>query len=779
MAYAKKKTKPSGTRQQVPVANLVTDEQHTTLVKWVNEADDATRESRDSSEKCRDYYDSKQWTPAEIAKLKKQKQAATVINRIKPKMDGLMGMERANRTTAKAQPRTPKETGAALAATEATRYVLQDNAYEQKRSTTWDHLLVEGTGGIEVIVKPVEGKDNDYDVVVNAIPWDRIIYDAHSRSKSFSDNPRHQGQVVWMDYDEAAALYPAGKDILESMQSGSSTYDDRPRWMDAGRRRCKIVELYYRKDGDWWYACFTRGGFLKGPQKSPYVDPETKETECPYEFASLFVDRDGNRYGAALQYLDVQDEINKRRSKALHLMSVRQIAVFKGAVDDVNKLRQELAKPDGVVELNQPMNESFEVLKTNDMAAAQFNLLTEAKQEIDAVGYNAAASGKDQRAISGVALRQRTQASQTELAPMFDVLKNLDIRVYRKVWNRIRQYWKAEKWIRVTDDENNLKFVGLNKPMTNADMILKEAEDQKAPPEQLAQLKAQLEVAAQTDPTLNQVVDTHNDIASMDVDIIMDDAPDTVTQEVEDFQAMAEMVKSGFPIPPKAVIMASPLSNKDKILKMMDEQPQIPPELQKKMEQMQEGLQKAGEQVQQLTQENQAMKADTQGEQAKLLLSAQESKAKLDARREEQMAELAVKREVQAEELALERERAAATIQLEREKAEAQIALQGMKQAGDHKAQADKLVFDQQCRSEDQQAKTREKAESDAASVMPKLEQAFTSMQATLEKMAQLQAELLAAFKAPKNIDLSNVVFQRDALGNLTGAAATATPTLQ
>jgi len=50
---------------------------------------------------------------------------------------------------------------------------------------------------------------------------------------------------------------------------------------------------------------------------------EEKETEHAYEFASAFVDRDGGRYGAARQLLDVQDEINKRRSKALHLMSVR------------------------------------------------------------------------------------------------------------------------------------------------------------------------------------------------------------------------------------------------------------------------------------------------------------------------------------------------------------------------------------------------------------------------------------------------------------------------
>jgi hypothetical protein len=621
---SKKKTAaPKGNAQQVDVpagAAEAEDITHGTLVRWVNEADDATVDSRELSEKSRDYYDSEQWTADEKSKLDKQKQAATVINRIKPKMDGLMGMESANRTTAKAFPRTPKHTKGAQAATESVRYVLQDNFYEQVRSSAWENLLLEGTAGIEVIVKPEKKKKDGFKIIVRHIMWDRLIYDPHSRSKSFGDNPRYKGQVVWMDYDEAIEMYPQGADVLETMQDGSSTYGDKPRWMDNTRRRVKIVELYYRKsDGDIWYCCFTLGGYLKNPQKSPYVNEEG-ETEDPYEFASLFVDREGRRYGSARQYLDVQDEINKRRSKALHLNSVRQTFGTAGSVADINKARAELAKPDGHVEFAfGELNKDFGVLPTGDMAAGQFNLLTEAKQEIDAVGYNAAASGKDMHQMSGVALRARSQASQTELAPMFAVLKHLDIRIYRKVWNRIKQYWKAEMWIRVTDDEENLKWVGLNKPITRGEQLLEEAKAQGAPPQQLAQMEQQIKA----DPSMQNVVDTHNDIANLDVDIVMDDAPDTVTQEVEDFQAMAEMVKSGFPLPPEAVIMSSPLGNKDKILKMMKERPQMPPEAQKQMEQMSKQLQATQQEAKKLADQNQQLRMSQAEAQAKIASEAQ------------------------------------------------------------------------------------------------------------------------------------------------------------
>ena len=754
---AKKKSAKQSQHVALGRVDTVADDGHGQLIDWVNEADDATVYGRELSEKARRYYDSEQWTEDEIAKLKAQKQAATVINRIKPKMDGLMGMERVNKTTAKAFPRTPKHTTGAIAVTEAIRFVLQDNSYDGVRSNSWDNIVIEGTAGCEVTVT---AKGDDFRININHLMWDRLIYDPFSRRKDFSD-ARFLGQVVWMDYDEALNEYPNGADMLETMMEGSETYADKPRWMDGTRKRVKIVELYYRKGGDVWYACFTRGGYLKGPAVSPFVNEEG-ETEWPYEFASAFVTRDGVRYGAVRQLTDIQDEINKRRSKALHLMSVRQVRWERGAVEDINKARQELAKPDGVIETTPGME--FEILKTGDMAGAQFNLLTEAKQEIDAVSFSAAAAGKEERNMSGVALRSREMASQTELAPMFDVLKGLDVRVYRKVWNRIKQYWKAEKWIRITDDENKLKFVGLNKPMTAGEQLMQKAQQQGLPPEQLQMLAQKVA----TDPSMQQIVGTENDIAELDMDIIIDDAPDAVTTQAEDFAVLGEMVKSGFQMPPEAVIEASPLSNKDKILKMMREAQQsaVPPQVQEQMQKMQEETQK-------LAQENQALKADT----------AMDS-AKLNADMQKAQADLQLKAQTQAQELQLEREKVQAQIALEREKAAAKLELDQMTMMANQQQQAAKLTFDQECRMKDEHEKSELAMKTD---VGPKVEQAlgavlqqgFAQLAEIMTANLQVSQQILASQETKKQIAISGVKVSRDAKGDIIGVGASVTPTLQ
>jgi hypothetical protein len=677
-------------KQQVDVGSQKqqkADEMLGTLIEWVNESEQLGQDSRDLSEKCRDYYDSKQLSAREIATLKQRKQAPVVINRIKPKMDTLMGMEKAAKTTAKAFPRTPKHEKAAEAASEAIRYCLQDNAFDQVRSDVWENILIEGTGGCEIIAKDYGEKIK---ICIRHIQWDRLIWDPYSRNKYFTD-ARFLGQVVWMDKEQALAEHPGSEDLLESLLESTATYADKPQWVDTKRERVKIVELYYWQGKEIKYACFTRGGYLKGPMVCPYKNEEG-EHEWPYEFASAFVDREGNRYGATKQLLDIQDEINKRRSKALHLMSVRQVRWERGAVEDINKARQELAKPDGVLETTPGME--FEVLKTGDMAAAQFNLLTEAKMEIDAVGANAATQGKDKSVQSGVALRERQNAGTTEVGPMFDRLRHFQYRVFRKVYNRIRQYWKDEMWIRVTDDENNLRWVGLNKPLTRGEQALQQAQSQGLPPEQLAQLQAQ--IAA--DPSMQQVVATENEMADLDVDIIVSEVPDVLTAQIEDFQVLGEMIKSGFPMPPMAVIEASPLSNKDKILKMMKEQPGLPPQVQEQMKTLQE-------QAQKLAEENQALKSDQQTDQAKIMAQAA-------AKRED----LALRKELQDRELAMAPERAAAEIQLEREKADAKIALERTIAAAQIELERERMALEKEKAAQQAQLAERAQASKEQAS---------------------------------------------------------------
>ena len=533
--------------------------------RWFLEAEEAGQDARELAERDRDYYDGKQWRAEERVKLEKRGQAPIVINRIKRKVDFLTGSEVQGRTDPKAFPRTPKHEDAAEAATDALRYVCENNDFDDVRSEAWENKVIEGTGACAVTVKLVR---NEPEIVIEHVPWDRLFWDPHSRKRDFSD-ARYKGIVIWMDHDEAVAKWPGKSDAFEVMLQESTTdetYDDRPKytvWADKTRKRVRIVEIHYTDGrGVWHTAIFTKAAMLNDPAPSLFLNEEG-EPESWLIMASLHVDRDNNRYGAVREMIDPQQEVNHRRSKALHMLSVRQVRAEKGAVEDVGAAKRELAKADGWVETNPGFQ--FELVPTGDMAQAQFSLLQEAKGEIDGMGPNASLQGKQDEALSGRALLAQQQGGFVELGRAFDVRRKWDLAVYRQVWNRVRQFWTAERWVRVTDDEGNLKFVGLNQPITAGEAEIEALKQQGADDETLQLAVEQLSQM----PEAREVVRVDNDVAEMDVDIILEDAPDTVTLQQEQFVELARLAGSGLPIPPDVIIEASSLRNKEALLEKM------------------------------------------------------------------------------------------------------------------------------------------------------------------------------------------------------------------
>lgn len=535
------------------------------LVRQFEEAQDQGRENRELCERDRDYYDGYQLTDDEIATLQQRGQPPVVFNRIAPKIDSVLGFERKLRTDPKAYPRTPKHEQEADSITDAIRYVLHDQGWDQKRSDVAENMAVEGAGAL--IVKVKQSRDG-IDVELSHVPWDRFYYDPYSRTRDFSD-AAYKGVVVWMDEDEVEGKWgKAARELaatcIDNRDWSGDTYDDRPSkttWSDAKRRRVRVCQHYWRVGNKWMRAIFCRAGYLEAPAESPYLD-EDGNPDCELLGVCCYIDRENNRYGIARRMISPQDEINKRRSKALHYLNSRQVIAEHGAVEDVARAKEELKKPDGYVEVNPEAR--FDIQQNVTLAASEMQLLQEAKNEIDASGVNPALEG-DLKAPSGRAVEALQQAGLAELGKFFDALREWNWRVYRAIWNRIRQYWTDERWIRVTDDDDNLQWVGLNRPVTIADKVRELVEaGMPVPPE--------LEQAFMANP--QAVIGVANPVAELDVDIIMQDAPESVTIQSEQFQMLTDMwMKAPDRIPIEMVIEASSLRNKRQLLDAMKKQP--------------------------------------------------------------------------------------------------------------------------------------------------------------------------------------------------------------
>jgi hypothetical protein len=530
----------------------------------------ASSNARAESEQARDYFDGKQFTAEQMAVLKKRKQPITPENLIKPKIEGLCGLERQGRTDPKAYPRSQSKEADANAATDALRYVSDDQDIGIKKSRVFENMLIEGFGGVEVSVGRVKGQ---IDPKIIHICWDRLYADPHSAAHDYSD-ASFNGYVTWMDVDTAKRKWPDAKDIIDAtMSRGASSsfdsYDDKPKWAywsDPKRKRVRINTHYHMVDGVWHRCVFTLAGELEESKPSVFID-EDGNPENPLIMESAYIDRDNDRYGIVRDMIPLQDEVNKRRSKFLHMVSTSKVRVSPGVAMDAETIRREWARPDGVF-----VGEQGEVEELGNLnrEAGQFQLLADTRQTLKGnIGPNATMQGKTESNQSGRALLALQQAGMTEMTPLLDNLRHFNLRLFRQIWNRIRQFWTAERWIRVTDDENNIRFVGLN--VTQGHVAMQKLGDAvkegKLPIEQARQYEQQIVM----DPAMQQPA---NHVAELDVDVEIDEVNETPSLQAEQFEQLVQFIPMfGQPPPPEIVelvIAASSFRDKQRLMDIVE-----------------------------------------------------------------------------------------------------------------------------------------------------------------------------------------------------------------
>jgi hypothetical protein len=558
------------------------------LKRYFTEARDLTQQARTNALLAIDYYDSDQFSGTELAKLHARGQPPVVINRIKPAINGIIGVTEKGRSDPRCWPRNPGDDGQADVATDVLRYIADFNRFKRIKQDCFLDMLVPGT------MAALVGVDEDKQVTITQVRWEEFFHDPRSRRKDFKD-ARFLGIAKWMYADDVTALYPAQAAGIEAtVENGvgggmapDQSYQDRPLgfsgsggapWVDVKQRRLMVVEMYYR-EGSWKRAVFTGSDILESGE-SPYLDHKGRP-DCPIEAQSAYVKRDNARYGAAWDMMGPQDEVNKRRSKTLNLLATSRIEARDPSAADVDAdlARREAARPDGVLPFGWAMSPNTAAFQGN------MEMLQEAKGEIERMGPNPAVLGRDGQDASGRALLARQQSGLIELANLYGAMEDFELRCYRQCWARVKQFWTTPQFIRVTDDDNAPKFVGLNQPIPGG------------PPS--------VGVDPQSGLPMMQpgVLGYRNIVAEMDVDIEIDTQPDTGTIQQEAFNELMHLVGMSpvyqQQISLKQLIQLSPIPHKRSVLDALEQAQND--QAQARAAQQQVGQQMAAAKIQEVT----------------------------------------------------------------------------------------------------------------------------------------------------------------------------------
>ena len=512
---------------------------HNRLQTWFQSESD--RQSANRYQMALDvmYYDSLQWSAEDAEVLLERGQSPVVYNEIAPTINWMLGTERRTRIDYKVLPRRKEDGDMAETKTTLLKYLSDVNGEPLARSRAFAQAIKAGVGWLEVGIK---GDDTDEPVYYRSEDWRYMLYDSQSVEPDLSD-ARYVFRWKWVDRDVAEAMFPERKGIIRQSSVDATTAlqddEDDPNYylgaritepgydypspgkyrpFNAGslapsqRDRVKLVEAWYR---DPTRQPVLRGGPLSG---EPYNDQDEAHLEAiengasiydalvmqvrvaiytdagllfegpsPYKhgrfpFVPVWAYRralDNAPYSPIRTMRDSQDSLNKRGSKALWILSSNQVIMEEGAVDDIEDLRDEVARPNAIIvkargkelELNRDVQLAEEHLKLMDRDALAIR---------NCGGVTAENLGRETNANSGKAIIARQDQGSVVTSELFDNLRWAVQWAGELELSLIEQFFTAEKTVRLVGERGNASFVSVNQVDPNTGDVLNDLTATKA-----------------------------------------------------------------------------------------------------------------------------------------------------------------------------------------------------------------------------------------------------------------------------------------------------------
>jgi hypothetical protein len=504
------------------------------LKEWLGQERDRQAENRYQMALDEDFYDGLQWSEDDAKTVEERGQAPLVYNETKVSMDWIIGSEKRNRTDWKVLPRTEDDVTGAEVKTKVMKYVADVNHVPYVRSAAFKDQVVAGLGWIEDSVSPDATKDVLY---CGYESWRNILHDSFDRSIDGS-GMRYVFRWRDLDVDVACAMFPGqegkiwraakGEDelLLEDESAlwymGSPLRDrnepsigrrgvipDAVRNTFNSRQRVRLYECWYKVPSK---AKVLKGGSVDGEvfdesnrahtvaieNGSAFVVPSTTMlVRCSYFLADCLLDdfqspfkhssfpftpffgfrraRDGMPYGAVRNMRDPQEDLNKRMSKALFLLSVNQVITEVGAFDEqgeytISDAIDAVSRPNGVIVMRDGQKR-FEIRRDYNELQGQTELVSMDRQFLQsASGVTDELLGRRTNATSGVAIAARQDQGSLTTSGLFDNYRLSMMLSGQKQLSNAEKFYTLPKVIRLTAPKKGaFEWVKINQPEVQPD----------------------------------------------------------------------------------------------------------------------------------------------------------------------------------------------------------------------------------------------------------------------------------------------------------------------
>lgn len=526
---------------------------------------------RREADRAADFYDGNQLSQDDIETLQDRGQPPLITNIIKPTIDTVLGIEAKSRSDWRVRSEDDEHCSDELA--EALSFKLKHAEIESRAdravSDAYAAQIKAGLGWVEV------AREHDpfkCPYRVGYVHRREISWDWRAEQPDLSD-ARYLIRSRWQELDHAIAMMPQYASLLRMCASGWSGFDPlveqdtrlvqsfeverdsriaATEWRDIQRNRVLMSEIWYRKWVRGYVMTLPNGTVLEADFANPrhneaivagiaqvrqatfqkvrlawYVGPHfLYDVPSPYKhrhfpYVAFFGHREdltGAPYGLIRSMISPQVEVNARKSKMLWSLNSRRVTADADAVKDHTVAAREVARSDAYVVLNPSRKPTsiFKVEPGGDLAAQQFQVMQEAKQEIaEASGIHKSMQGQQSGASSGLAINSLIEQGMNTLAEINDNFRYARRLVGEMLFELLQQDLSKGPSKVTLGEGKRKRAIMLNQPAM--------------------------------DPETGQPV-MLNDVRRVKAAIVLDDVPSTPTYRMQQLQMLTEVTKS---LPPQ------------------------------------------------------------------------------------------------------------------------------------------------------------------------------------------------------------------------------------
>lgn len=432
---------------------------------------EAYRDTHLEGQEIIDMYHNRQYTQAQLQKLREQGQPAETFNIIKLFTNAIIGYLETVVSTIQAVPRYPSESVLANIVNDVIQATLDDNDWtSNERFIKIDGLLtglmcayeeVVDTGVKDEFGRPI------YNIKLSHVPSYEVRIDPQSRLEDYSD-ARFIHHFKWVPESALRKQFSKKKvdQLIEYYNFLDS--DERADWFKAnnieenGEYRkydnYLVVKSIVEHNGKIYSVIWSDWTILEKKEIT------FKEVRFPYRVVKMSKSDRTEYYGPFRDVAETQKAINQALLQIQLLVNTDRVFVEDGAIENLEEFRQLYARVNSIIPVV-----SLQGIKVENMSADivnQYQIIDAALQRIKMVlGINDSFLGTAYASDSGRKVKIQQMASAAQLTNVVDRVGGMFRFIGQDIFKLIRQYYQAHQILRVSDPLNKYHFTEMNAPI--------------------------------------------------------------------------------------------------------------------------------------------------------------------------------------------------------------------------------------------------------------------------------------------------------------------------